>query len=214
MIGVTIRAHFVYAEHHREGVVVLITIYLSYVYVYLFYAVESRVTRPVTPLAHHQDEGSLPLDDQRALIQMDDCLGLTVLTQTDGFAEESRPSDIQKRLDVLRATFRKRWTRNTSADAWRWTPDNPSYGQCAVTSLIIQDLFGGCLLRARVNGSTHYWNRLPWGEEVDLTREQFGGLVDIPAGEERSREHVLSFPETARRYRSLAESVRQDLVSH
>jgi hypothetical protein len=64
-----------------------------------------------------------------------------------------------------------------------------------------------------VNGTAHYWNRLPSGEEVDLTREQFGGVADVPLGEERARDYVLSFPDTARRYCELSESVRKALAN-
>lgn len=116
-------------------------------------------------------------------------------------------------VTVLKSVLRSRWCRGTSADPQHWTPANPSYGQCAVTSLIVQDLFGGSLVRAKVSGTTHYWNRLPSGEEIDLTREQFGGVVDILLGEERARDYVLSFPDTARRYRELAESVRKAVAN-
>ncbi|MCX6824052.1 MAG: hypothetical protein NT085_02905 [candidate division SR1 bacterium] len=48
---------------------------------------------------------------------------------------------------------------------------NSSLGQCAVTALVIQDYVGGKLLFCFHNN--HYWNRLPNGEIVDLTKEQF-----------------------------------------
>ena len=114
---------------------------------------------------------------------------------------------------LLASTLRTRWSAATSVDEKAWSADNPAWGQCAVTSLVVQDRFGGCLLRARFNGTTHYWNRLPSGEEVDLTREQFGAVADFPEGEERDRDYVLSFPDTARRYRLLVESVQGQVVS-
>jgi hypothetical protein len=45
--------------------------------------------------------------------------------------------------------------------------------------MVIHEVFGGVLLvsdvfRDGVRVETHYWNRLPSGPEVDLTREQFG----------------------------------------
>ena len=61
----------------------------------------------------------------------------------------------------------------------RLTPDTPARGQCGATALTLHDLLGGDLLLAEVllpDGSRqgwHWWNRLPGGEEVDLTREQF-----------------------------------------
>lgn len=138
----------------------------------------------------------------------------TAVRQFIGPGDISRTSpDTGCPLVALVGALRTGWTRDTSADNQHWSPDNPSYGQCAVTSLIVQDILGGCLLRARVKGTTHYWNRLPSGEEIDLTREQFGGVTEVPAGEERSRDYVLSFPDTAQRYRALADSVREALAS-
>lgn len=79
--------------------------------------------------------------------------------------------------DALRAS----WTRGTAdpVDAELWTAGNPSRGQCGASSFVIQDLLGGDLVLAEVffpDGSrqgVHYWNKLPDGTEVDLTREQF-----------------------------------------
>jgi hypothetical protein len=102
------------------------------------------------------------------------------------------------------------WSQETSQDPARWSPSNPSWGQCAVTALVLQDVLGGELLRCSlVNGGTHYWNRLPSGAEVDLTRGQFPDGLAIEAGEVRPREYVLSFPETAQRYHLLKGRIRR-----
>lgn len=55
--------------------------------------------------------------------------------------------------------------------------DGSSKGQCYVTALIVQDFFGGDLLRFKEYPleRSHYWNLLPDGCEVDLTSDQFGG---------------------------------------
>ena len=68
----------------------------------------------------------------------------------------------------------------------------PSRGQCGPTALVVHDLLGGELLVAEVSyegerDGVHYWNRLPDGRELDLTRDQF------VAGE------VLSPPQTVQR---------------
>jgi hypothetical protein len=60
-----------------------------------------------------------------------------------------------------------------------WDPANPARGQCGVTALIVNDLLGGDLVRAEVHVAGervdfHWWNLLPGGVEVDLTRDQFG----------------------------------------
>lgn len=95
------------------------------------------------------------------------------------------------------------WTAETSVDPQAWTSAIASRGQCAVTALVVQDLLGGTLLRGEVHGASHYWIRLPSGEEIDLTRDQFARFhLDGPV-EERTREYVLSHPDTALRYRLL-----------
>lgn len=78
--------------------------------------------------------------------------------------------------DALRAG----WSIETCdpVDRHEWTPANPSRGQCGATALVLSDLLGGVLLEADVfidgvQVEYHYWNRLPGGLDVDLTREQF-----------------------------------------
>jgi hypothetical protein len=87
-------------------------------------------------------------------------------------------------------------------------------GQCAVSALVVQDFLGGCLLRCVVNGRSHYLNRLPSGEEVDLTIEQFGPWPVQGPATERRREYVLSFGETAGRYRLLRRRVDDLFCGH
>jgi hypothetical protein len=82
-----------------------------------------------------------------------------------------------------------------------------------VTALILQDLFGGELLRCKVGNISHYWNRLPGGIELDFTREQFRTQADVTPSEVRTREFVLSFPDTVRRYLLLKERLRPYLDS-
>ena len=105
------------------------------------------------------------------------------------------------RLDDLRTALRDAWSRDTcdDVDLPDWTPQNPARGQCGATALVVHDLLGGELLLAevlRTDGSrqgVHWWNRLPGGRELDLTREQFAPhelvqeprVVDRPPGAPR-----------------------------
>ncbi len=81
----------------------------------------------------------------------------------------------------LEAAIRAAWALDTCdpVDADDWSAANPSRGQCGPTALTVHDLLGGELLIAevlRTDGSrqgVHYWNLLPDGTEIDLTREQF-----------------------------------------
>ena len=103
--------------------------------------------------------------------------------------------------DAIRAS----WGPDTADEDDDWTPDNPSRGQCDVTSLVLHDIFGGELLVAEVfrNGErveAHMWNRLPGGIEVDLTRDQFKNGEEIGEPSVRPRPAQLD-PEHPRYHR-------------
>jgi hypothetical protein len=112
-------------------------------------------------------------------------------------------------LDALQQS----WSQDTAMG--KWENSNPSLNQCAVTALVVQDYLDGKLLRCEtVLGNSHYWNLLPSFKEIDLTAEQFDFIQDKPIREtviERSREYVLSYPDTARRYKTLANTVKKVL---
>lgn len=83
--------------------------------------------------------------------------------------------------DITQAV-RSGWAADTcSADDLArspWTTDNPAWGHCDITALVVHDFFGGELLVGEVyldgeQHGHHWWNRLPSGIEIDLTHEQF-----------------------------------------
>lgn len=112
-------------------------------------------------------------------------------------------------LDELASALRLSWDAETSSDP-SWAASVPSQGQCAVSALVVQDEFGGDLIRAVVQGVSHYWNRLPSGSEVDVTRDQFDCWCPIDEAV-RGRDYVLSFPGTAARYALLRRRVHDQL---
>lgn len=70
------------------------------------------------------------------------------------------------------------WTSATSAGSLPWKADNPSRGQCDVTSLVVLEYLGGDLqfapvFQGEVQVEHHYWNLLDDGEILDLTGQQF-----------------------------------------
>jgi len=98
-------------------------------------------------------------------------------------------------LSEIQAVLRESWGPETCDphDLANWHRDNPARGQCGTTALVVHELLGGDLMLAEVyeHGTQtghHYWNRLPDGSEVDLTREQFhpgetigvGRVVQVP----------------------------------
>lgn len=80
----------------------------------------------------------------------------------------------------LKAAIEAGWSNDTAASDNDWSHANPAVGHCDITALIIQESIGGDLLMKQVfrNGKLsehHYWNILPDGTEIDLTKSQFDG---------------------------------------
>ncbi|MFD3807367.1 alpha/beta fold hydrolase [Streptomyces sp. NPDC058611] len=85
-------------------------------------------------------------------------------------------------LADIEAAIRAGWSAETCSpdDVERapWTADNPAWGHCDITALLVQDVVGGELMVGEVwhggeRQGYHCWNVLPGGIPVDLTREQF-----------------------------------------
>lgn len=124
-------------------------------------------------------------------------------------------------FDRLVVALTDSWSAETSSDPDGWSPDNPAWGQCAVTALVVQDHLGGDLLRSetfrtdRTKGPSHYFNGLPGSVIIDLTRRQFKGTgLTVAVPELRTRQEVLAqYPRTLLRYGRLAESVATHLLA-
>lgn len=118
----------------------------------------------------------------------------------------------------LEAKIRNSWSKDTSDDPDEWTESNPARGQCGVTAMVIHQMFGGVLLvsdvfRDGVRVEAHYWNRLPSGLEIDLTREQFRAGEKF--GEPRMIDPAISQepkPESLRRVRLMSSRVTDGLL--
>lgn len=112
-------------------------------------------------------------------------------------------------LNQLRQAIAESWAEDTS---WpdSWNSQNPAAGQCRVTAAVVQDILGGEVLKATVSRQplyTHFWNRLPDGQEIDLTADQFADGDEIPAGEPISRENLMRPEPMARTYQTLRQRV-------
>ncbi len=90
------------------------------------------------------------------------------------------PNVVSMTLEAVILALRESWGPDTCApeDVADWTPDNPARGQCATTAVVLHDFFGGSLMVGEVivggeRVDFHWWNRLPDGEQVDITLEQF-----------------------------------------
>ncbi|HEX8141342.1 MAG TPA: hypothetical protein VF553_02025 [Pyrinomonadaceae bacterium] len=70
---------------------------------------------------------------------------------------------------AVQQALRLCWSRSSSS---LWSEDNPARGQCGVTALVVQDRFGGELLKTPVGDQCHFYNRIG-GVRYDFTAEQF-----------------------------------------
>ena len=127
--------------------------------------------------------------------------------------------------DILHITeaLRASWCPETSTLGDDLPVDNPARGQCAVSSLVVQDFLGGDLFRVRVSGDgideRHYYNVLDDGIVIDTTREQYQGKpvsltpapVDLEGKYVSIREKVLDNEDTRKRYELLRQLVNDNL---
>ena len=77
----------------------------------------------------------------------------------------------QKKFDeqLVKQALLQCWSKQSSS---LWTENNPARGQCSVTAIIIQEQFGGEILKTNVDGQWHFYNLID-GAKYDLTVNQF-----------------------------------------
>ena len=85
----------------------------------------------------------------------------------------------------------KAWSRETSS---LWSLDNPASGQCGVTSLVVQDVFGGQILKTPLQQGLHFYNLID-GHRFDFTSDQFADPIDyqdLPSDREEAMSETNS----------------------
>lgn len=119
------------------------------------------------------------------------------------------------KINNLYENIKRVWSKETCVSGLQefWSETNPSLGQCAITVLIVNDIFGGKIMRCMVGGVSHYYNIVD-GKLLDFTAEQFGlnNVPDYSKGEERTREYLLGNEETKKRYLLLLSKVKEDII--
>ena len=98
------------------------------------------------------------------------------------------------------------WSRETCTPRMRerWSAQNPTVGQCAVTAFLAQDIFGGKVYGIPLkDGGFHCFNVVD-GVAFDLTCEQFGDTaLAYDGAPEQFREVQFAREEKRRRYETL-----------
>lgn len=103
---------------------------------------------------------------------------------------------------------------DTNIGEAEWVQNDPTYGQCAITAMLVYDMFGGTIHRIRVDGGgTHYFNKIN-GNYIDLTIEQFD-LYNIPVSyepnEEIDRKYCGKNADTQKRFELLIRRIAEYL---
>lgn len=94
-------------------------------------------------------------------------------------------ADLHVQVAQLKAILFQAWSLQSST---LWTPQNPAKGQCGVTSLVVQDLLGGEIMKTRLTEGWHFYNWIQ-GQRFDCTESQFAEPItymDIPSAREEA----------------------------
>ena len=91
-----------------------------------------------------------------------------------------------------------------------WNEKNKCFGMCAITSLIINDYFGGDICKIRIDGISHYFNLIE-NKIIDLTSCQFHHELDYKEYQRIDRQQILT-DETKNRYNILKTRLIKELL--
>lgn len=100
------------------------------------------------------------------------------------------------------------WSKETAYNQC-FEENNPALGQCAVTSLLFQDYFGGDIYKVQYDDINHYFNVLD-NEIYDITSSQFDEPISYDNKILKSRDTILSNADTLKRYKILKERYEQE----
>jgi len=97
----------------------------------------------------------------------------------------------QKEIEKIEKALEVAWTiETTDPDSRdRWSEENKALGQCAVTSVLIFDLFGGRMIYDKAN--FHIWNEFPDGSQHDFSRKQFTDERIFTVYKYKTKEDIL-----------------------
>lgn len=114
-------------------------------------------------------------------------------------------------INIVFEALQSCWIKETSKQPEKWTKTNPSLGQCAITSVIVKEMFGGIIIRGEMkNGQTHYWN-IVGNDIVDLTRDQYKHELSFERISLVNEDKILSNEDTAKRLDILKKKLKKEL---
>ncbi len=125
-----------------------------------------------------------------------------------GFYNAENATD---RIRSLYMLLKRAWCAGTCAPRLRgrWTPEQPSIGQCSVTAFAVQDLLGGEVFGIPLeDGGVHCFNVIG-GNIYDLTSEQFDSPLEYTLEHPQSRSVHFEKAEKYQRYILLKERLKE-----
>jgi hypothetical protein len=112
-------------------------------------------------------------------------------------------------INKLKLILNNCWNIDTCYPKFKniWSEKNKCLGQCAVTSLIVNDYLGGEIRKCYVGDTSHYFNFIN-NEIIDLTNEQFcTNNINYNNYITKSRKQILDNDNTRVRYEILNKRV-------
>jgi ribosomal protein S18 acetylase RimI-like enzyme len=117
-------------------------------------------------------------------------------------------------LDVIKIALKNSWSKETCYSGCINNYENllKETGQCAISSLIINDYFGGKIEYGYIKelNITHYWNIID-NKVIDVTKGQFEKEYKYLRVKEKTKKEILASEDTQRRYNILKEKVENYL---
>ena len=94
-------------------------------------------------------------------------------------------TNYQTQIERIVNALSKSWSIKSSS---KWSIENPAKGQCGVTTLVVNDLLGGEILKTSLPDGWHFYNFID-GNRYDFTSSQFKepiAYLDIPSNREEA----------------------------
>ena len=115
-------------------------------------------------------------------------------------------------IEISKTTLRECYSKDLCYPKVQdeWNENNKCFGMCAITSLIVNDYFGGDICKIHVEGISHYYNLIE-NEIIDLTSSQFKCTIDYKDYEIIERDKILT-DNTKERYQILKEKLINKLL--
>lgn len=125
---------------------------------------------------------------------------------------------MESEIQTLYPILPKICSADTHQSRKEWDTNNPFQGHRAVITFLAQDILGGDILWAPLEGAglsgNHFWNRLPDGSEIDFTKSQFGENPPNLKGEMKDRSFLFSSEDTKNKYQKLSQRYKGEVSNY